>query len=705
MLDERKVRIIQYLLEQDDFITIKEMAIKFDVSLRTIRYDLDSLDNWLTENGFKQLVRLPRKGVFIESNLEERALIKDKIVNNDFYSYVLSPEERRELVLLNILKGNGPVNLIELAEKTYVSKTTIANDLDDISNWLKKYHIKLIRKKGYGVYVEGAEENKRNAISSLLKELASPDMERYSNQSIEKYIDSLKAWLPNIDLYFIKSEIERAQQKLNIRFSYEGFVSLLSHLALAIERVSLGKDILISKKQLHELMSKEEFAIAKSISENISKFFNIKVPLDETGYITLHLIGAKLSDVGDQDKYFRKNSELLLTIDKMIESVERDLSIVLMNHISLKKDLYIHLMPTIHRLKYNKPLQNPLLHEIISKYKDIFDACSKAKGYLEKKFGIQVNDHEVAYIAMHFGAAVEAQKPTISKNTNILLVCASGIGTSRLLRAKLLSYFRSFNIIDTVSYQDVDSFTDSNEIDLIVSTIPIKKTKVPVVTVSPLLDKRDIDILSSYLMFNGNYNNIKYDKASFIMDVMDVISKHCRIENFDELQTDITSLFNNINRLYSSQSSWSSKNILHKENIQVGVECHTWEDAIFKAAKPLLENGFIDEKYIDCIFEKIKLYGPYMVIAPGIAMPHAGVGDGVYKTSLSIMTLKKPVKFNHKKNDPVHMVIFLAATDNYTHIETLTHLLTILSVKENIEKIKASSDPNEIYEILKLQEE
>ena len=206
-------------------------------------------------------------------------------------------------------------------------------------------------------------------------------------------------------------------------------------------------------------------------------------------------------------------------------------------------------------------------------------------------------------------------------------------------------------------------------------------------------------------MFNGNYSNIKYDKAGFIMDVMDVISKHCIIENFDALQTDITSLFNNINRLYSSQRSWSSKNILYKENIQVSVECDTWEDAINKAAKPLLENGFIDAKYIDSIFEKIKLYGPYMVIAPGIAMPHAGIADGVNKTSLSIMTLKKPVKFNHKKNDPVHTVIFLAAADNYTHIETLTHLLDILTVKENIEKIIASSNQNQIYELLKLQEE
>lgn len=699
MLDERKTLLLQSLLIQNDFLTIKEMADKFHVSPRTIRYDLDALDSWLVDNNFKSLTRLPRKGVFLEASGEERSCIKDKLNHNDFYSYVLSPEERQKFVLLNILSESKPVNLLDLAEKTSVSKTTIANDLDDISQWLKKYHIKLIRRKGYGIYVEGTEENKRNAISSLLKLLANPSSQVFSDQSVEQYIDSLKEWLPKIDLYFIKKEIEKVQEKLMIKFSYEGFVSLLSHLALAIERVSLGKDILISKELLHELMSKEEFTIAKSISDSISQFFNIRMPLDETGYITLHLIGAKLSFVGDQDKYIRKNSELLSAIDKMIESVERELGITFTNQPSLKKDLYIHLMPTIQRLKYNKPLHNPLLKEIISKYTSIFEACSRSKIYLEQEFDIKVNDHEVAYMAMHFGAAMEAQRSSINRNTNILLVCASGIGTSRLLKANLLSYFRSFNIIDVVSYQDVPGYMDSNKIDLIISTIPIKESTLPVVVVSPLLDKKDVQILSSYLMLNHNF---KYNKAGFIMDVMDVIAKHCTIENFDALQTDITSLFNNINRLYSPQTSRSPKNILYKENIQVLVECSTWEDAVQKAAKPLLKKGNIKTSYIDSVIEKIKLHGPYMVIAPGIAMPHGGIGDGgVNKASLSIMTLKKPVKFHHKKNDPVHTVIFLAAEDNYTHIETLTHILDKLSIKDNIEKLTTSTSSEEIYELLK----
>lgn len=705
MLDSRKISIVNFLIEQDDFITIDKIAEKAKVSKRTVRYDFKEIDDWLISNNFPKLLRIPRKGVIIDLSSDERNDITEKLNQSNYYSYLLSPNERREIVLFHILNENGPTNLLDLAEKTFVSKTTISNDLDEISMWLKDFNLTLIRRKGYGVYVDGQEENHREAIAFLLKELARRNNGDYNKESIDAYILNLEEWFPRIDFDFIKGEIENAQEHLGIKFSYEGFANLLSHLALAIERIFLHKDIEMSKEQLHGLMNKEEFGIAKIIGENVSEFFKIKVPLDEIGYITLHLTGAKLSKVNNQEEYLRKNTKLLVVVDHMIRKVEESLQIYISNSTSLKKDLYIHLMPTIHRLQFNKPLQNPLLDEMKIKYKDVFEACYEATRILQNEFNIRVNEHEAAYITMHFGAAIETQASKLQRYTNVLLVCASGIGTSRLLRAKLLSYFKFFNIVDTVSYQDVVGYMDSDEVDLIISTIPLDATSKPVIVVTPLINQKDIEILSSYLMYKGNYKNIHYDKSTFVVDMMDVISKHCKIENLEGLQTDITSLLNNINKLYSSQGQLLFiKNILSKEHIQVKVKCKTWEEAIYKSAEPLLEKGYIASRYIDNIFKKIEKYGPYMVIAPGIAMPHAGIDDGVYKTGVSIMTLEKPVKFNHVTNDPVHTVIFLAAKDNYAHIETLTHLLDILSVKEKIKKIREAKEPKIIFDLLKSKE-
>ena len=100
------------------------------------------------------------------------------------------------------------------------------------------------------------------------------------------------------------------------------------------------------------------------------------------------------------------------------------------------------------------------------------------------------------------------------------------------------------------------------------------------------------------------------------------------------------------------------------------------------------------------IIKRLHIHGPYIVIAPGIAIPHAGINEGVYKTRISIMILKEPVPYNHLTNDPVHTVIVLAAQDNYTHVETLTHLINILSSEENIEVFKNSHELVEVYKLI-----
>ena len=89
-----------------------------------------------------------------------------------------------------------------------------------------------------------------------------------------------------------------------------------------------------------------------------------------------------------------------------------------------------------------------------------------------------------------------------------------------------------------------------------------------------------------------------------------------------------------------------------------------------------------------------------MVIAPGIALPHAGIDEGVYNTRISIMTLEKPIIFNHPTNDPVHTVIVLAAKDNYSHIEALNRIIDILSEEDNVNTLKDSTSPEEILKLM-----
>ncbi|NMA86709.1 MAG: PTS sugar transporter subunit IIA [Tissierellia bacterium] len=140
--------------------------------------------------------------------------------------------------------------------------------------------------------------------------------------------------------------------------------------------------------------------------------------------------------------------------------------------------------------------------------------------------------------------------------------------------------------------------------------------------------------------------------------------------------------------------------IIELGNIRTNVEAKDWRDAVIKTGKLLLKQGSIEKSYIDAMIDKVEELGPYIVIAPYIAMPHARPEDGVNRTSIAMVTLKEPLNFGHDKNDPVKLILALAAKDNEAHLETLANLMEILGDEDKLSKIMDSQSPEELYSYL-----
>lgn len=140
--------------------------------------------------------------------------------------------------------------------------------------------------------------------------------------------------------------------------------------------------------------------------------------------------------------------------------------------------------------------------------------------------------------------------------------------------------------------------------------------------------------------------------------------------------------------------------IITLNSIQTNVEAKDWKDAVIKTGELLLKQGFVEKSYIDAMINKVEELGPYIVIAPHIAMPHARPEDGVNKTSIAIVTLKEPLNFGHEKNDPVRLILALAAKDNEDHLETLANLMEILGDETKLANIMDSLSPEELYSYL-----
>ena len=136
------------------------------------------------------------------------------------------------------------------------------------------------------------------------------------------------------------------------------------------------------------------------------------------------------------------------------------------------------------------------------------------------------------------------------------------------------------------------------------------------------------------------------------------------------------------------------------DDIRLHVSALDCKDAIQKAADILIGKGNITQQYVEEMMDVFQTYGPYFVLAPGMAFAHSKPSDSVKKTSLSMITLDEPVNFGSEKNDPVYLVCVIASQNNHDHLDMLKSIVTFLSDEHNVEAMKHAGTEEEKRRII-----
>jgi len=416
------------------------------------------------------------------------------ILNNVKYTD-FTPEERRAIILLTLLETNKPIKLFRLANDLKVTEATISNDLDHVESMLKKFHLSLERRQGYGVKIEGSEVDKRSAISYLFSKyvdefsfisLLKENIQQQAQQHIQSISNRMLGLVHPDKLQIIKREVEKIRGELPYDLADNAYIGLVVHLALAIERLAQGEYIQFAPENLRQIQQSDEYKIAASLMQRLEKALNITMPDHEIGYITMHLLGAKLRI--DHDYIIEdSNLDVAYQARKLIDYVSSRVHKNLTSNTHLLKDLVAHLQPAIYRLKQQMSIKNPMVDQIKRDYPDLF-ALIKS-GVQETFPDIDFPDEEIGYLVLHFGSALLQKEAAISLNA--LIVCSSGIGTAKLLAAKLQKQIPEIKHVENKSLF-VLSKINLADYDLIISTIPLKDIDRDYILVSPMLKQADI---------------------------------------------------------------------------------------------------------------------------------------------------------------------------------------------------------------------
>jgi mannitol operon transcriptional antiterminator len=493
-ISARERKIIEALLLKEEGTTVKELANELEVSSRTVHRDLKAVEDILKEYDLT-LKKKSGIGIQVVGEEEKKKHLHLFLFNLSHTEYI--PEERQTIILSALLEATEPVKLMSIANDLNVTIPTISNDLNKVSEYLRSFGLSLIRKRGYGVEVHGSEAAKRRAISSLIFDnldefqflsILKENIQKKSTQSIDTITDRLLGLVDKKKLLTIEKQVESIKDELPYSIADSAYIGLVVHLALAVERIHHGESINFDPKYLQSMKNTKEFKIALKIIEDLEKVFNIKIPYDEVGYITMHLMGAKLRH--DKDSLLEETSfQVGIKAQNLIRYVSKELQHDLTKNLSLFQDLVTHLRPAIYRIKQNMRISNPLLPKIENDYAELFSICELG---VKKVFPeLVIPKEEIGYLVVHFASAL-LNKEEEFYEVSALVICSSGIGTSKILATKLQQEIQEIKTIKNISVFDLDK-VNPNDFEIVISTIPLNHFLGDYILVSPILSSTDID--------------------------------------------------------------------------------------------------------------------------------------------------------------------------------------------------------------------
>ncbi|MEH7680889.1 BglG family transcription antiterminator [Priestia megaterium] len=667
MLDKRSTAVLQVLLQAATFISVQELMKQFQVSRRTIYYDIEKINDWLCQQELEFVQYTYGKGFFLNDQAKDQVA---KQFSHVMPSAYLSVEDRQIYVALMCILRGGKIGTQQLMDETEVSRNTVLQDIKDLKNKWAKKGISLTYSYKDGYEVKGSESDIRNLLYIHITELLSQNQEELLKRVMKA----------DYEYSLIYNWLVECEDKLGMAFTDKMLTQLAYMLTCCIQRIG-GKryvDALITRKE--ELEKTRQY---KALQE-IESVLGFDFPPHEKHYLATVLLSAKVNVVNQAD-----SDDWMRTIVKeMVSRFQAYACVVFEDRNRLEQNLYIHLKTAYYRLLYNIHLPNPMLSAIQTKYQDIVELTKKALLPLENSLQTRINEDEISYFALHFGGWMKKQEGR-QKQKRIVIVCANGIGTSRMLQYQLEQLLTDAELIGPMTVRDYEQFKETY--DLVITTTPLKK-RMNVMLVNPILTddekQRLIDLVepaSSQLTTQA---------------IMGIIKQYANIQDEPALLANLKLVIQQSKKMVREDKKPMLHEVLQEPFLQLTDSADDWKSAVRLAAKPLLNYEYIEPSYVEAMIKSVEQLGPYIVIAPKVALPHARPEQGVNRVGMSMLRLKEPVYFSTEKQHGAQLIIVLAATDNETHLKALSQLSMMLSENDNIDKLIAMNTKQEMLALI-----
>lgn len=395
-MNKRSREILSQLIKKNEYgqnLSIQNLAEMFDVSIRTIRYDINQVNDFLKENGLEQ-VRLGNQGI-IETTPDIRNA-KTSLMNEGFYSFKLSRNERIFFTAVLLIGADDYITLSDIADWLFVSRSTVIQDLEHVKEFFRRHQLYLLSHSNKGVLLEGREIDKRRLIFDMIQSNSSVFREEPIFQHLMECL-SKNAQVDLEDRTMIEKIINEAEHAYGRFLTDQAFMQIRIYFEISLYRLLRGHYV----ESMGEKNSK--YPMAQGIMQQIQRFIVKEVPETESAF---------LAEVLNRVKYIKKttsNQEIVkmqVITRTFIENISKDIGRNLQGDYIFYENLINHLESTFSAVGKG-PGIGSVVDEVIQRYPKVQEAVKRNVYVLEEYIGRKLSEEEIAYIVIHVCAAIE----------------------------------------------------------------------------------------------------------------------------------------------------------------------------------------------------------------------------------------------------------------------------------------------------------
>lgn len=501
MFSSSRLEEIFIQISKNEFTTIKELTNSFHVTDRTIRTDIQAINLEIAKYECEILLKRKSGYYLMSYNKDKFKELQNQIEKQTNVLTFNSLDDPIKYILQKLLYSQDYVILDDLANEVFVSRNTLQNYIKPIKETLETYNLIYVSKPNLGVKVFGNEKDKREC---LLNEILCKDTPTY----IIGFTKEEQMLFRDIDLFEIQTLVNQLLNKHDIHASDYDRKNLIMHCALMISRVKTENYIPFD---VQFPIQDDIYELIEQLCIQLENKFDIQITSGEKQYIYLHIASNTHMNI-----YSVNTVKLQNQITKLLEVIYEEYNFDLRQDAILKKDLFNHFSSILSSKNIYMNKKNPLLNTIKTNFPLPFEITLTSTA---KVFSEALTEDEIGYISLHIGAAIERCFTSMYQKKRVVLVCGSGIATTRMLEARLQTFFNSkIVIVNKISYAEFMHYDFAN-IDFVISTIPIQSDNIPVEIVDFTLKNTDIEKISkrlSHMDKKANFVTKFFDKQLFL---------------------------------------------------------------------------------------------------------------------------------------------------------------------------------------------